>query len=254
MPSVLFFSLFKKEEEDMSFFVIKSIIAGIIFTAGLFALLTMLSLMGKTERKASPKSLRKLHKTAGFVFTFLLLVNSYLGMKYWVAAGDLLSTRAVFHGVLALALLIILILKIVIVQFYKQFLRFAPVMGITVFVLSFVIFSISAGYFLLRTAWAQPENAEVAARSLANLKGNVDKGAALFTTKCASCHYADSEVVRNGPGLKDLLKKEILPASNRRATVENILLQLKSPWRAMPAFPSLLEQELTDLLAYLKTL
>ncbi|MDH4220719.1 MAG: cytochrome c [Candidatus Aminicenantes bacterium] len=238
----------------MSLFVTKSIIAGILFIAGLFALLTMLSLMGKTERKASPKSLRRLHKIFGFIFTILILVNSYLGMKYWTAAGDQLSTRAVFHGILALALLIILILKIVIVQFYNQFLRFAPVMGITVFALSFVVFSTSAGYFLLRTICAQPETSEFSTPSPTSLKGNVERGVSLFNNKCASCHYADKEEARNGPGLKNLLKRENLPSSNRSATVENILLQLKKPWRVMPSFTSFLEQELIDLMAYMKTL
>ena len=238
----------------MSFFVIKSIIGGILFIAGLFALLSMLSLMGKTERKSSPKSLRKLHKISGLVFTLLLLVNSYLGMKYWVAAGDQLSTRAVFHGILALSLLIILILKIVIVQFYRQFLKFAPVMGLTVFALTFVVFSISAGYFLLRTICAQPENSELATPTLSISKASAERGASLFNSNCASCHYADSEEARNGPGLKNLLKRKHLPSSNRQATIENILLQLKRPWRVMPAFSSLSEPEFADLLVYLKTL
>ncbi len=238
----------------MSFFVIKTIIAGILFIAGLFALLTMLSLMGKTEQKSSPKSLRRLHRISGFIFTLLLLVNSYLGLKYWAEAGDQLSTRAVFHGVLALGLLIILILKIVIVQFYKQFLKFAPVMGMTVFALSFVVFSISAGYFLLRTICAQPQTSELTIPSASSLRESRERGASLFTSKCTSCHSADSEETGNGPGLKNLLKKESLPASDRPATVENILLQLKRPWRVMPAFSSLPEQELADLLTYLKTI
>ncbi len=238
----------------MSFFVIKSIIAGILFIAGLFALLTMLSLMGKTERKSSPKSLRRLHKISGFIFTILLLVNGILGMKYWAEAGDQLSTRAVFHGVLALALLIILILKMVVVQFYKQFLRFAPVMGMTVFALTFVVFSISAGYFLLRTISAQPETSELATPPPSSSKASAERGASLFNSNCASCHYADSEEARNGPGLKNLLKRENFPSSNRPATIENIRLQLQRPWRVMPAFSSLSEPEFADLVAYLNTL
>lgn len=238
----------------MSFFVIKTIIAGILFIAGLFALLTMLTLMGKTEHKSSPKSLRRLHKISGFIFTLLLLVNSYLGLKYWAEAGDQLSTRAVFHGVLALGLLIILILKIVIVQFYKQFLKFAPVMGITVFALTFIVFSVSAGHFLLRTIYAQPVTSELATPSTSSLEGSKERGVSLFTSKCASCHSADSEEARNGPGLKNLLKKENLPSSNRPASDKNILLQLKRPWRVMPAFSSLSEQELADLISYLKTI
>jgi mono/diheme cytochrome c family protein len=238
----------------MSLFMVKSIIATAILTAGLVSLISMLSLMGKTERKSSPEFLRKLHKTSGIVFALLLLVNSYLGMRYWVITGDSLSTRAVFHGVLALGLLITFILKIAIIRFFKQFLKFAPVMGLIVFALCFVVFSASAAYFLLRTAFTPQEPTQTSTPPLPYSPGVIENGMALFNSQCASCHYADREESRNAPGLKNILKRDELPASKRPATVENILLQLKRPFRIMPAFPSLSEQESADLLAYLKSL
>ena len=238
----------------MSLFMVKSIIAVAIITAGLASLISMLSLMGKTERKLSPELLRKLHKISGIVFALLLLVNSYLGMRYWGMTGDSISTRAVFHGVLALVLLIVFLLKIVIIQFYKQFLKFAPVMGLIVFALCFVVFSTSAAYFLLRTAFAPKEATQISTPRLPSSPGIIENGMALFNSQCASCHYADREESRNGPGLKNILKRDGLPASKRPATIENILIQLKRPFRVMPAFTSLSEQEAADLLAYLKSL
>lgn len=238
----------------MSLFMVKSIIAVAILTAGLISLISMLSLMGRTKRKASPEFLRKLHKTSGIVLALLLLINSYLGMRYWVMTGDSLSTRAVFHGVLALALLVLFLLKISIIRFFKQFLKFAPVMGLIVFALCFVVFSTSAAYFLLRTAFSPQEAAQTSTSRLPSSPGIIENGMALFNSQCASCHFSDREESRNGPGLKNLLKRDGLPASMRLATVENILLQLKKPFRVMPAFPSLSEQETADLLAYLKTL
>jgi len=238
----------------MSLFMVKSIIAVAILTAGLASLISMLYLMGKTERKSSPEFLRKLHKTSGIVFALLLLVNSYLGMRYWVMTGDSISTRAVFHGVLALALLILFFLKISIIRFFKQFLKLAPVMGLIVFALCFVVFSTSAAYFLLRTAFTPQEATQTSTSRLPSSPGVMENGMALFNSQCASCHYADREESRNAPGLKNILKRDELPASKRPATVENILLQLKRPFRIMPAFPSLSEQESADLLAYLKSL
>jgi hypothetical protein len=238
----------------MSLFMVKSIIAVVILTAGLISLISMLSLMGRTKRKSSPEFLRKLHKTSGIIFTVLLLVNGYLGMRYWVMTGDSISTRAVFHGVLAFALLIVLLLKIVIIQFYKQFLKFAPFMGLTVFALCFIVFNTSATYFFLRTAITPEESLQTATSRLPSSPGKIENGMAIFNSQCASCHYAEREESRNGPGLKNILKRDGLPASQRPATVENILLQLKKPFRVMPAFPSLSEEESADLLAYLKTL
>jgi cytochrome c2 len=210
--------------------------------------------MGKTERKISAQLLRKTHRVAGFVFAGLLLLISYFCLKYWAMAGDQLSTRAVLHGFLSLALIIIFILKISIVQYYKQFLRFVPIMGMIVFILTFVVFSTSAGFFFLRTLCAKPESSEISVTSQTPLPVNAEKGAVLFKSKCSSCHYADKEENKQGPGLKNILKREKLPSSGRPANVENIKKQLKRPFLVMPSFTSLSEQEIADLIAYLKNL
>jgi len=240
----------------MSFFLFKSILAIFFLLAAIIAVITMLSLMGKTEkeRKTSAQLLRKMHRVAGFVFTGLLLIISYFCLKYWAMVGDQLSTRAAFHVVLSLALIIVFILKISIVQYYKQFLRFVPIMGMIVFVLSFTVFSTSAGFLFLRILAAKPESPEISEPSQIPHQGNAEKGAALFKNKCLSCHYADEEESKQGPGLKNILKTEKLPFSKRPATIDNIKKQLKTPFLAMPSFVSLSEQEITDLIAYIKTL
>ncbi|MFQ5720954.1 MAG: DUF6529 family protein, partial [Candidatus Aminicenantales bacterium] len=112
--------------------MLKSITATILLLVGLIAFLCMLTLMGRTDRKTSTAFLRKTHKIAGFIFFVLVLMISYFCTKYWIQAGDQLSGRAIFHAVLALTLLIILIIKLVIVQFYKQLLRMVPALGIIV--------------------------------------------------------------------------------------------------------------------------
>jgi cytochrome c2 len=238
----------------MSFFLFKSILAIFFLSAAIIAVITMLSLMGKKERKTSDKLLRKMHKVSGFVFTGLLIVISYFCLKYWAMVGDQLSTRAVLHGVLSLTLIIILFLKLSIVQFYKQFLKVVPTMGMIVFSLSFVVFSTSAGFFFLRTLGAKAESSGISEPSQTPQQGNAAKGAALFKTKCVSCHHANKEETKHGPGLKNILKKERLPSSKRPANVDNIKKQLKTPFIAMPSFASLSEQEIADLIAYLKTL
>ena len=238
----------------MSLFMVKSILAVFFILAALIAVICMLSLMGKAERKVSAQLLRKMHRVAGFVFTGLLLLISYFCLKYWAMVGDQISTRAVLHGVLSLALIIIFILKISIVQYYKQFLRFVPIMGMIVFVLSFTVFSTSAGFFFLRILGARAESSEISELSQTLHQGNAEKGAALFKSKCLSCHYADKEEIKQGPGLKNILKKERLPFSKRPSSIENIKKQLKTPFLTMPSFVSLSEQEIADLMAYLKTL
>lgn len=238
----------------MSFFMIKSILATFFLIAGLIAVICMLTLMGKAERKISAQLLRRMHRVAGFVFAGLLLLISYFCIKYWAMVGDQLSTRAVLHGFLSLALIIIFILKISIVQYYKEFLRFVPIMGMIVFILSFVVFSSSAGFFFLRTLCAKPESPGISESSQTPHQGNAERGAALFNSKCISCHYADKEESKQGPGLKSILKRRKLPSSGRPANVENIKKQLKRPFLVMPSFANLSEQDIADLIAYLKIL
>jgi cytochrome c2 len=216
--------------------------------------MTMLVVMGKSEKKMSVVTLRKMHKVSGFVFLILFLVLGFMGFKFWAVAGDDISTRAVLHAVFAVGLFIIFILKITIIQFFKQFLKMAPGLGMTVFCLSFVVFVISGGHYALRTISAAGSPMEQTPVSTSRVEGDIGAGKALYDAKCASCHLTDSEEKKIGPGLKDLLYKESLPHSGRPATVENILSQLERPVLTMPAYKNLTEQELSDLITYLKTL
>jgi cytochrome c2 len=238
----------------MSFFLLKTILASIFLVVAVVAAISMLALMGKTEKKISPKTLRNTHKLAGRVFLLLLLLLLFLGLRHWIRIGDQASIRAVFHVVLALGLTIIFLLKVTIVKFYKQFLRFAPVMGLLVFSFAFVVFSISAGFYTLRSLGTESAISEEIGEVISEIVGDADKGASYYETNCLSCHYPDSEDKKAGPGLKDLFKKEKLPHTGRPPTVENIKQQLIRPALVMPSFTKLTEQEMADLIAYLKTL
>ena len=236
----------------MSVFLLKSILAIALLIAGLSAALAMLISLGRAEKKVSPTTLRKVHRAAGYLFALLLLALAILGTKIFIGAGDTLSLRAVLHAFLALFLLFIFLLKIVLVRFYKSFLRTVPGLGMTVLVLVLVVFSVSAGFFLLRTVLTSDPLA--AASSMPALQGDADKGSDLFARNCASCHYSDREDKKLGPGLKGLFQKDRLPLSGRTATEENVRRQMISPFRSMPSFGSLTPQEVADLVAYLKTL
>lgn len=238
----------------MSFFLLKSILAFFFLALAVTAVLSMLTMMGRTEKKISPKTLKTVHKTSGWIFLILLIPLIYLGMTYWVKLGDQASMRAVFHAVLALALIITFLLKMSIVKIFKQFLRFAPALGMLVFSFTFVVFSISAGYYSVKMLAVTPHPSEEIDSASLEIIGSAEKGVDLYNAKCLSCHFADREDKKLGPGLKDLLNKEKLPHSGRPATVDNVIQQLIRPVLTMPSFATMTEQEMADLIAYLKTL
>lgn len=251
----------------MHIFLVKSILAVIFLGAGIVGLLSMLALMGRSEHKTSPLVLRNLHRAMGIVFIALLIVTSYVCITYVARVGDQISLRATLHGVSALALIAVLALKIVIIRWFKNFLRFVPVLGMIVFVLAFVVVTTSAGYYFVRAAGlaagASSKGGTADEISQAGLSGgttpelpggNVGRGRLLFDDKCSSCHETDTDDAGFAPGLKHVLKKGTLPHSGRPATVQNVLKQLESPVGMMPSYTSLSEQELADLVGYLKTL
>ena len=85
-------------------------------------------------------------------------------------------------------------------------------------------------------------------------EGLVSEGAVVFNESCFACHHSEKADYKIGPGLKGLFKMENLPVSGRPVNEANVRLQLKTPFRNMPAFPELSEENLEALIAYLKTL
>jgi mono/diheme cytochrome c family protein len=247
---------------------LKTGIAIFFLAVGGVAGLTMLDLMGRKEHKVPPRTLTRAHKAAGVVFTLLLVVLAYLGARLVASMGDAMSTRAALHAVLAAGLIGVFAVKLLIVLFYRELLRFVPALGIVVFVLAIMVFLSSAGYYFVRLddfrAAAPREAAAVGESGMEEVPrgaepetyvgGDVDAGRGLFASKCAFCHAADSRAARNGPGLEGILTRDKLPSSGRPATRENIVLQLEDPVGTMPAFGSLTDGEMADLIAYLETL
>lgn len=134
----------------MSDYVIKTALAVLLLGTGLAAFLTMMARFGRPGDEARLEKLRRGHKKAGWAFIVILAPLAVFGADFLAEMGDGLTARGTFHFVLASALLAILLVKVLIVKTYRQQLRFAPALGMTVFALTLVIFLITAGYFLLQ--------------------------------------------------------------------------------------------------------
>jgi mono/diheme cytochrome c family protein len=133
----------------MSFFVTKTLLAVLFIAAGLTAALSMLTLMGKAERKMGVAALRNTHRAAGYTFAVLLAVLAILGLHYLSSAGDALPLRGVLHWSAAALLVFVLALKLAVVRWFKQFIKFVPVMGMIVIALALVVATLSAVFFVV---------------------------------------------------------------------------------------------------------
>lgn len=130
----------------MPAYLLKTILGTVFLAAVLTSFWSMMTLMGKPEKKTDPAKLKMIHRAAGIVIGILLVPLIYLGARFLARMGDAMSIRAGFHVVLAIAFVVLLILKIAIVRVYKNFLKHAPVLGMTIFILAVIVFAISAGF------------------------------------------------------------------------------------------------------------
>ena len=136
----------------MSVYLLKTLIATALVVVGLVAFFSMMALQGRPEKRADPAKLRRTHKAAGLAFIILLAPLVYLGGGFVKEMGDGLSTRGVFHMVLAITLVGLLLLKVLIVRFFKAFTKYTPGIGMALFVMTLVIYLITAGFLFLQKA------------------------------------------------------------------------------------------------------
>ena len=134
----------------MSDYWIKTILATLLLAAGLAAFLSMMARFGRPGDEARAERLRKTHKTAGYVFIALIAPLAVFGVDFLAEMGDGLTPRGTFHFVLAMTLVAVLLLKFLVVKTYRQQMRFASALGMTLFALTLVIFLITAGFFLIQ--------------------------------------------------------------------------------------------------------
>ena len=242
----------------MPIFLLKSLLAIPLFISALVAVITMFEVYGRAEKPRDPKPLVMVHRVNGAVFIALFLVLSGLCVKVVIDTGTDLGPRAALHSLAGVACFTLLAFKVAVVLRYRGFYAKLPSAGLWLSALTFLLIFSSAGYFFLVSDLAREGSVAkpkaMAGKQAATEVGSLAEGQVLFRTKCASCHYAESEKKLTGPGLKGVLKNPELPSSKKPATPENVREQIVHPYMLMPSFSNLPEADIERLIAYLKTL
>ncbi len=257
----------------MTIFFLKSLLSLLLFALAVGATYTMFQIFGRSVPPASVERLKRFHKTTGYLYVALLVFISYLCIRFASVSRNEPSPRAAFHIALALSITALFILKALYVRVFRQFYAQARTIGVIMGVLTFVLVGISGGFYLVTSNFGRdltvdksvyyrisgpffsmakigrPETLAIRTDPL-----NIGRGKTLFESKCAICHDPDSTRIIVGPGLKDILKRPILPVSGRPATAESIRSQIRRPIGRMPSFAYLSDEQFEDLLAYLNTL
>jgi len=250
----------------MDIFFFKSILSMIVILLVFIALFTMFEIFGRSEKRFNIEKLKKLHRANGIFYLLLFIFIAYFCIDFMVKTKVEPSPRALFHSIFALTALILLCLKISIVRFYRQFYGKAQTIGLLIALISFGMVGTSGGYFLLVTRLgADIPSAKVGERKkeapqerikvvVKTDPKSIAEGKGLYESKCIFCHDPYSTRKIFGPGHQGILKNPLLPASGKPATPENIINQLRNPFRNMPAFSELPENDVLNVIAFLNTL
>lgn len=131
---------------------IKMVLAFVLLASGIVAAGSMLAVLGRARPPAQPGRLKSVHRIAGYAFALTLVALAVAGARILSAAGDGLSLRGVLHWVLGSLLVIVTAVKILLVKFYKTFLKVAPGVGALVLALALLVAALSVGFVLVTIA------------------------------------------------------------------------------------------------------
>lgn len=237
------------------------------------AIFTMFEIFGRGNKRFNVDKLKRIHKINGIIYFLIFGFITYFCLNFIVLSQSELSARGTFHGIFALAILVLFGIKISILRFYRQFYEQVKIFGLLIALITFGMVGVSGGYYLLITKFGtdmtfdkimQYKKGGIQKESGKEVKAlkiivktdpeSIGRGKNLFDNKCIFCHDANSTETIVGPGLKGVLKNPVLPVSKKPATPENIADQLKNPFQDMPSFSYLSDEDVLDIIAFLNTL
>ena len=257
----------------MAPFLFKSILSLLMILGAIVAMFTMFEIFGRGTAKYKVTTLKVLHRVNGVIYLILFLYITYHCMDFIMSTKGELSSRATFHSLFALLIIVLFSVKISFIKIYKQFYAQARTLGLVMALTTFGMVGTSGIYYLLISGFGKNEiQATVISAQLETptetllrkdvppkieLKTDTESirsGRKLFNESCSFCHDPQSTKGAVGPGLMGVLKNPTLPASKRPSTPENIAEQLRTPLKDMPSFENLQEEDIVDLIAFLNTL
>ena len=134
---------------------ISTIVAGIVFvTLAAANVVVMLEAFQPSRSATARTRLIAVHRAGGYLFVSLLCIMAYSMSQRLVGLGITghLPAHLVLHIVLVLVLVPLLLLKILIARRYKHSHSSLKILGLTIFVISFVLVSIPTFSELLRSS------------------------------------------------------------------------------------------------------
>ena len=154
------------------------------------------------------------HRVGGYLFIALFCVMGYFMLARLGDAGGSPPPATMLHITLAMVLSPLLFVKVLVARYYKSYHSFLTPIGLTIFVLSFVLIGIRAGPSLAHHARMQ--TVSLAAINLPAADIDINLAASTMENRCSKCHNLDRIVGarKDAPGwLATVNRMKALPDS-----------------------------------------
>src|SRR5580700_8365087 len=154
------------------------------------------------------------HRIGGYLFIALFCVMGYFMLARLGDAGGSAPPGTMLHITLAMVLSPLIFVKVLVARYYKSYHSFMTPIGLTIFVLSFVLIGITAGPSLTHHAIMQ--NVSLAAIDLPAADIDMNMAASTMERRCSKCHNLDRIVGahKDAPGwLATVNRMKALPDS-----------------------------------------
>jgi ferredoxin-NADP reductase/mono/diheme cytochrome c family protein len=197
----------------------------------LFVVLGVLAvwLMFDASRSApqSPRTTRMIqaHRIAGYLFVALFCLMTWFMILKVKGRTDDLPPPSLLHVLIATVLAPLLFVKLLVARYYKKHTAILAPLGLTIFVLAFVLIATAVGPYILRTTIVK--DISLQAIDMGSTKIDIQASEELMQRRCSRCHTLDRVIGarKDARGwLATVDRMRTLPASGISERDEKVIL------------------------------
>src|SRR5260370_34840431 len=138
------------------------------------------------------KRMIRAHRVAGYLFIALFCIMTWFMILKIKDRPDELPAPSMVHALIAIVMAPLLFIKVLVARYYKNHTAILVPLGLTIFVLAFVLVATTAGPYFLRTVTVK--NISLRAIDVGVPKIDLTLSEALMQRRCSRCDNLDRVV------------------------------------------------------------